>query len=82
MKSIGPISLAESFYGPTYHIKDFSMQFIGHFLKYLVHKDEENDSVWIGGAFHCSVRFMQWSLEQTVTLAHPCLLESVLLTIV
>ena len=37
--------IAELFYGPTYHIKDFSMQFIGQFLKYLVHKDEENDRV-------------------------------------
>lgn len=45
MKTTGPVTFAELFYGPTYHIKDFSMQFIGQFLKYLVSKDEENDRV-------------------------------------
>ena len=48
---MGPISFAESFYGPTYHIKDFSMQFIGHFLKYLVKKDETNDAVCLFHSF-------------------------------
>lgn len=37
--------LCGEFYGPTYHVKDFSMQFIGQFLKYLVRKDEEHDQV-------------------------------------
>lgn len=45
MKSVGCVNFAEVFYGPTYHVKDFSMQFIGHFLKHLVRKDEENDRV-------------------------------------
>lgn len=45
MKTTGPVTFSELFYGPTYHIKDFSMQFIGQFLKYLVSKDEENDRV-------------------------------------
>ena len=45
MKRVGAISFSELFYGPTYHIKDFSMQFIGQFLNYLVKKDGENDRV-------------------------------------
>ena len=45
MKSVGPTNFVEEFYGPTYHVKDFSMQFIGQFLKYLVRKDEEHDQV-------------------------------------
>ena len=45
MKSVGPTNVVEEFYGPTYHVKDFSMQFIGQFLKYLVRKDEEHDQV-------------------------------------
>ena len=51
MKSVGPTKFMEEFYGPTYHVKDFSMQFIGQFLKYLVRKDEEHDQVSIFCSF-------------------------------
>ncbi|KAK8832243.1 hypothetical protein WA577_003119 [Blastocystis sp. JDR] len=43
MKKVGVINFAELFYGPTYHVKDFSMQFIGQLLKFLVDKDDEHD---------------------------------------
>ena len=45
MKTTGPVTFSELFYGPTYHVKDFSMQFLGQFLKYLVDRDDENDRV-------------------------------------
>ena len=45
MKKVGVMNFAELFYGPTYHVKDFSMQFIGQLLKFLVDKDDEHDRV-------------------------------------
>ena len=73
MKSVGCVNFAEAFYGPTYHVKDFSMQFIGHFLKYLVRKDEENDRVCSVPLIPCSAMCMRFSLERTATRARPCL---------
>lgn len=52
---MGPVTFAEAYYGPTYHIKDISMQFIGQFLKYLVRKDEENDRVGPYQSFSFSI---------------------------
>ena len=75
MKSVGCVNFAEAFYGPTYHVKDFSMQFIGHFLKYLVRKDEENDRVCSVPLIPCSTMCMRFSLERTVTRVRPCLPE-------
>ena len=75
MKSVGCVNFAEAFYGPTYHVKDFSMQFIGHFLKYLVRKDEENDRVCFILWIPCSAMCMRFSLERTVTRVRPCLPE-------
>ena len=75
MRSVGCVNFAEAFYRPTYHVKDFSMYFIGHFLKYLVRKDEENDRVCSVPLIPCSTMCMRFSLERTVTRVRPCLPE-------
>ena len=80
MKSVGCVNFAEAFYGPTYHVKDFSIHFIGHFLKYLVRKDEENDRVCFILWIPCSALCMRFSLERTVIRARPCLPERDTLT--
>ena len=75
MKSVGCVNFAEVFYGPTYHVKDFSMQFIGHFLKYLVRKDEENDRVRLARGATCSAMCTRFWSERTATPVHPRLPE-------
>lgn len=85
---MGPITFAEAYYGPTYHIKDISMQFIGQFLKYLVRKDEENDRVSEQGhlrcfvIYVCSVMFTLFWLERIAIQELPCLPALDLLIIV